>query len=241
METSPVRTVTVEDDRQYRGSLEDLLRSEGDFDVVGSFGTADAALASLPGEGEEGWDLVLMDVELPGTSGIEATRRLKEESPDSTVVVLTVFEEPSVVLEAICAGADGYLAKRCRADEILDELSSVVAGGSPLSPGVARTVVRLLRRLGDAPANGVPANAGRDAEGKPKEGSSARGAERVGLTDREREVLGCLVEGLPYKQVAERLGISHNTVRSHVRSLYGKLQVHNVAQAVSRALREGLV
>lgn len=241
MEAPPVRTVTVEDDRRYRGSLEDLLRSTGDFDVVGSFGTADAALASLPDADEEGWDLVLMDVELPGTRGIEATRRLKEDSPDSTVVVLTVFEEPSVVLEAICAGADGYLAKRCRADEILEELRSVVAGGSPLSPGVARTVVRLLRRLGGAPASDAQATVAPDAERDSTGGTSARGADRVGLTDREREVLGCLVEGLPYRQVGERLGISHNTVRSHVRSLYGKLQVHNVAQAVSRALREGLV
>lgn len=216
------RTVTVEDDRRYRGSLEELLGSAPEFELTGSFGTAEAALERSPGEG---WDLVLMDLDLPGMDGIEATRQLKASRPESTVVVLTVFEAPGTVLEAICAGADGYLAKRSPPDEILEELRSVMAGGSPLSPGVARTVLQLLRRLGDPPSGGA---------------APAGGAE-VGLTDREREVLGCLVEGLPYKQVADRLDISHNTVRSHVRNIYGKLQVQNVAQAVSRALREGLV
>ena len=215
------RTVTVEDDRRYRGSLEELLGSTADFELTGSFGTAEAALEKSR---SGAWDLVLMDLDLPGMDGIEATRRLKATHPEPIVVVLTVFEEPGTVLEAICAGADGYLAKRSPPDEILEELRSVMAGGSPLSPGVARTVLRLLRRLGD------------DSE-RPAPG----GADRVGLTDREREVLGCLVDGLPYKQVADRLGISHNTVRSHVRSIYGKLQVQNVAQAVSRAIREGLV
>lgn len=216
------RTVTVEDDRRYRGSLEELLGSTSEFELTGGFGTAEAALERSP---SGGWDLVLMDLDLPGMDGIEATRRLKASHPETTVVVLTVYEEPGTVLEAICAGADGYLAKRSPPDEILEELRSVMAGGSPLSPGVARTVLRLLRRLGD------------DDAGRHTAGAAAE----VGLTDREREVLGCLVEGLPYKQVADRLDISHNTVRSHVRSIYGKLQVQNVAQAVSRALREGLV
>lgn len=221
------RTVTVEDDRRYRRSLVELLGSTPDFDLVGAFGTAEAALAEADAadDGDDAWDLALMDLDLPGMAGIEATRRLRRASPGTTVVVLTVFEEPGTVLEAICAGADGYLAKRSAPGEILEELRSVMAGGSPLSPGVARTVLRLLRRLG------------RRADDDP----GGRGGTHVGLTDRERDVLRCLVEGLPYKQVADRLDISHNTVRSHVRNIYGKLQVQNVAQAVGRALREGLV
>lgn len=220
------RTVTVEDDRRYRRSLEELLGSTPDFDLVHAFGTAEAALAEAEAgeDGDGAWDLALMDVDLPGMGGIEATRRLRRSSPGTTVVVLTVFEEPGTVLEAICAGADGYLAKRSAPEEILEELRSVMAGGSPLSPGVARTVLRLLRRLGR-----------RDDDVGGRERSD------VGLTERERDVLRCLVEGLPYKQVADRLDISHNTVRSHVRNIYGKLQVQNVAQAVGRALREGLV
>lgn len=224
------RTITVEDDRRYRGSLEELLGSTPDFILAGSFGTAEAALEEVEEPGSEPWDLVLMDLDLPGLDGIEATRRLKRTRPGATVVVLTVFEEPGTVLEAICAGADGYLAKRSSPEKILEELRSVMAGGSPLSPGVARTVLRLLRRLGGG--SGGEAGTGR---------ADIAGAGDVGLTDREREVLRCLVDGLPYKQVADRLDISHNTVRSHVRNIYGKLQVQNVAQAVSRAIREGLV
>lgn len=223
------RAVTVEDDRRYRRSLEQLLSGTSDFTLAESFGTAESALeeaGELEGRPASfGWDLVLMDLELPGMGGIRATRRLKQLSPDTAVVVLTVFEASETILEAICAGADGYLVKRLPPDEILEELRTVMAGGSPLSPGVARTVLRLLRRLGDEERD-----AGPDA-----------GPSRLDLTEREREVLGCLVEGLSYRGAAAELEISHNTVRSHVRSIYSKLQVQNVAQAVSRAIREGLV
>lgn len=223
------RTVTVEDDRRYRMSLQQLLSATSDFSLAGSFGTAEAALehAERPGGSASaaGWDLVLMDLDLPGVDGIEATRRIKALNPSATVVVLTVFEAPGTVLEAICAGADGYLAKRLPPDELLEELRSVMDGGSPLSPGIARTVLRLLRELGSE-ETGI---------------AGGSGPASLGLTEREREVLRCLVDGLPYKQAADELDISHNTVRSHVRSIYSKLQVQNVAQAVSRALREGLV
>lgn len=229
------RTATIEDDRRYRRSLGDLLSETHDFRLVDSFGTAEAALrragADMDADGpvtadEPDWDLVLMDLDLPGMDGIEATGALKEVSPETTVVVLTVFEDPNTVLEAICAGADGYLAKRLPPGEILRELRAVMDGGSPLSPGVARTVLRLVRRLagdGTGRASGSPGPADFD------------------LTQREEEVLGCLVEGLSYGDAAEELGISLNTVRSHVRSIYAKLQVGNVAEAVSRALREDLV
>lgn len=224
------RAVTVEDDRRYRASLEQLLDDTSDFRLADSFATAEAALKEARrmqgGGAARRWDLVLMDLELPGMDGIEATRRFKRLSPEAAVVVLTVFEEPGTVLEAICAGADGYLAKRLPPDEILEELRSVMDGGSPLSPGVARTVLRLLRRLGG------------DEAGERRE---AAGPTRLDLTDREQQVLRCLVEGLSYKRVAARLDISHNTVRSHVRNIYSKLQVRNVAEAVSRAIRDGLV
>jgi DNA-binding NarL/FixJ family response regulator len=223
------RAVAVEDDRRYRRSLEELLEGTDDFRLVESFGTAESALARARAAGGSAgtprWDLVLMDLELPGMSGIEAIRRLGELAPGASVVALTVFREPGTVLEAICAGADGYLAKRLPPDDILEELRSVMEGGSTLSPGVARTVLRLLRRLG-AP----------EGASGPTDGPS-----RLDLTEREREVLRCLVEGLSYRRTAAELDISHNTVRSHVRSIYSKLQVQNVAQAVGRAIREGLV
>jgi len=138
--------------------------------------------------------------------------------------VLTVFEDRASIVEAICAGADGYLLKRTPADALLLQLAAVVAGGSPLSAAVARTVLDVVRHV-NAGSLTFPPSVG----------------DPVQLTEREREVLGCLVRGLGYKAVAHALGISIDTVRTHIRGVYRKLQVHSVAEAVSRALRSGIV
>jgi len=163
-----------------------------------------------------------MDIELPGLSGIDATRRLKQFWPELPIVVFTVFEEPRVILEAICAGADGYLLKKTSAGEILAQLRGVVAGGAPLTGGVARTILELLRATGGA-ASGTTVPA------------------RLDLTDREQDVLRCLTKGMSYKEAADALGIATDTVRYFIRAVYRKLRVHSVAAAVSRAIREGLV
>jgi DNA-binding NarL/FixJ family response regulator len=228
----PIRVVAVEDDARYRASLEVLLRHSEEFALVGSYATPAAALAALTAadpasdgvEGRSRWDLVLMDLEMPGMNGVECTRRIKEILPEVAVVVLTVFEDRATIVEAICAGADGYLLKRTPADRLLQQLRAVVAGGSPLSSGVARTVLELVRQIND----GGPSRAAMDEA-------------RVELTPREAQVLRCLVKGMSYKAVSGALGISIDTVRSHIRTVYGKLQVHSVAEAVRRALREGLV
>lgn len=221
----PIRVVAIEDDPQYRSSLELLFRHAEDFELVDSFGSPDAALSRLDGgsPATPGWELVLMDVDLPGMDGIACTREIKERLPDTAVVVLTVFEERGTIIEAICAGADGYLLKRTPAAEILIQLRAIALGGAPLSAGVARTVLDLVRRLG------------------PMRAGDSGGPERFELTERELEVLGCLVQGMSYKRTAKQLDISLDTVRSHIRSVYSKLQVHSVAAAVSRALREGIV
>jgi DNA-binding NarL/FixJ family response regulator len=220
----PIRVVTIEDDPQYRSSLELLFRHAGDFELVESFGSPEVALARLNGDPDAaGWELVLMDVDLPGMDGIACTRRIKQLLPDAAVVVLTVFEERATIVEAICAGADGYLLKRTPAGELLMQLRAIAVGGAPISAGVARTVLDLVRRLGPVPTGGADAGPGFE------------------LTDREVEVLRCLVQGRSYKRTAQELDISIDTVRSHIRSVYSKLQVHSVAEAVSRALREGIV
>lgn len=224
----PWRVAVVEDDARYRKSLEVLLRHSEAFAPAGSYSSPaavlDAANRGMGGRVAPPWDLVLMDLGLPGMSGVECTRRIKEAAPEVSVVVLTVFEERETILEAICAGADGYMLKRTPAQELLTQLQAVMAGGSPLSAGVARKVLEVVRRIDPA---GI---ADPDPGGPP-----------VDLTSREREVLGCLVEGMSYKGVAAELGISLDTVRTHVRSVYRKLQVNRVAEAVGRALREGLV
>lgn len=217
-----IRIAVVEDNGRYRDSLETLLAHAPGFSLAASFGAAPPALAALAAAAQP-WDLVLMDLELPGMSGIEATRRVKAQSPRTAVVVLTVFEEPATVLEAICAGADGYLLKRTPPERLLAELRSIVEGHSPLSGAVAHTVLDLVRRMGASPTDGA---------GAPS---------RLELSDREQDVLRCLVDGMGYKQTAERLDVSLDTVRTYIRRIYGKLQVHSVAEAVSRAVRERLV
>lgn len=223
-----LKVAVIEDNPNYRLSLETLFSHAQGFVLAASFGSADAALTEAEkisrwGEDPK-WNLVLMDLELPGTGGIEATRRLKKLSPDVSIVILTVFEEPTTILEAISAGADGYLLKKCSANELLTQLKAISAGGSPLTSGVARTLLALLRATRQASNN--------DKHPSPQ---------KLELTEREQEVLQCLVRGQSYKQSAEHLGISLDTVRTHIRAIYKKLQVHSVAEAVARAIREKLV
>jgi DNA-binding NarL/FixJ family response regulator len=224
----PIRVVVIEDNHHYRSTLEELFRNAEGFELAGSFAAPPPALEharkTAAGGAPAPWDVAVMDLEMPQMSGIEATRRIKKILPGLKVVVLTVFEQPATILEAICAGADGYLLKKARAPELLGGLRAVLEGGAPLTPHVARSVLSLVR------GSSVPAA-----------GGEARTPSRLELTDRELQVLRALVEGLSYKQVADALGISMGTVRTHIVSIYRKLQVHSVAEAVTRALRERIV
>lgn len=223
-----VRVIAVEDDSRYRASLEVLFRHAEDFTLVRTYASPDAMLTDLDAAIARGtrpaWDMVLMDLELPRLSGVECTQHIKRQLPDTAVVVLTVFEDRTNILRAICAGADGYLLKRTPADRLLTQLRAVLTGGSPLSVSVARTLLDLVRHnhAGTPAATQQPAVFG-------------------GLTERELDVLRCLAEGMSYKRTASHLGISLDTVRTRVRRVYQKLQVHSVAQAVNQAIRLGLV
>lgn len=232
-EPDRVRLVAIEDDGRYRASLQALLEHSREFELARCFASPADALRevsdALARRAVPPWDLVLMDLDLPGVSGIECMRRIKAQLADVRVIVLTVFEDRTTILEAICAGADGYLLKRTPADSLLAQLRAVLAGGAPLSAAVARTVLDVVR-LGEAGRLRPPAGA-RDP------GAAAR----LQLTAREREVLTCLVDGRSYKACARHLDISIDTVRSHIRGVYAKLQVHSVSEAVSRALRDRLV
>lgn len=225
MNAPVLRVTVVEDDVRYRESLVTLLTHAPSVSLQGAYGSALIALEAISTASSRP-QLVLMDLDLPGMHGAEATRRLKANWPDLLVVVLTVFEDPAAILEAICSGADGYLLKRTPPAELLEQIDVVARGGAPLTAAVARTVMEIVRRAEVSPR--WPTNAAAPDPG-------------VHLSERERDVLRGLVDGLAYKQVADRLGVSIDTVRTHVRGLYRKLQVHSVAEAVGRALRERLI
>jgi DNA-binding NarL/FixJ family response regulator len=216
-----LRVTVVEDDDHYRGSLEILLALEPGFELAGSHSEASGLVTHvtcLPHGAPIPWDLTLMDIDLPGMSGIEATRAIKATRPETKVVMLTAFEDPPKILAAIRAGADGYLLKRAGVSEVIEQLRVVAGGGAPMTPGIARSVLDLLRE-GAAPR---------------------RNPQVLELSERERAVLGALVRGLAYKQAAAELDVSIDTVRTYIRRIYTKLQVHSATEAVAKALRENL-
>lgn len=223
-----LRVAVVEDDPRYRDTLERFFSSLTGFQLAGSFGSPRAALQAAEQSqrmgGPPAWDVVLMDLELPGMSGLEAIRKLKQLVPEVPVIVLTVFEDPATVLEAISSGADGYLSKKISAPELRSQLRTILHEGAPLTPAVARTVLTFVREFR-----------------QPSHRSQRAAPARLELTQREQDVLKGLVRGMAYQQVADSLGISIETVRTHVRNVYGKLQVHSVAEAVSYAIRNRLV
>jgi DNA-binding NarL/FixJ family response regulator len=215
------RVLIIEDDRRYRDSLATLVGNTPGLQLAADHGTPLAALDWTERTGAV-FDVAIIDIELPQLSGIETARRLRGLAPDAALVMLTVFEDPQTILEAICAGASGYLLKSTSARELVAQIRAAAAGGAPMTASVARSVLEITRRI-----------AGRELAGTPPS--------RLALTPREQDVLRAFVRGLSYQQVAVELGVSIDTVRSHVRALYKKLQVHSVAAAVARAIHGRLV
>jgi DNA-binding NarL/FixJ family response regulator len=203
-----IRVSIVEDDARVRASLGRLIDGAARFHCVSQHESAERAIAELPGVGP---DVVLMDINLPGMSGVECVRRLKPLLPATQVVMLTVYEDTDLIFAALAAGATGYLLKRTPPDELLDGIRDVHRGGSPMTGHIARKVVQSFR----------------DAD---------RGAQEDALSPREREVLDHLAQGYLYKEIAARLAISYDTVHTYVRRIYEKLQVHSRTEAVAKHL-----
>jgi DNA-binding NarL/FixJ family response regulator len=197
----------VEDDPTARRMLGEWIRRAPGFRCAGAHGSGEAALATLPAEKPT---VVLMDINLPGMTGIECVRRLKPVLLDTQFVMLTVYEDADHIFNALVAGASGYLLKRMPREELLAALKDVHAGGSPMSSHIARKVVQSFQRI-----------------------DSQRPTE-VDLSPREREVLALLARGYLYKEIAESLQISVLTVNSYIRRIYEKLHVRSRAQAVAK-------
>jgi DNA-binding NarL/FixJ family response regulator len=201
-----VRVAIVEDDAAIRDTVTRLLADSGDMTLVGAFASAEEALAGLPAARP---DVVLMDINLPGSSGIDCVGSLRTSGLPALIVMLTTFDDASSVFESLKAGATGYVLKRAAATELLDAIRDVMAGGAPMTSVVARKVVQYFGQRGPAP-------------------------ELLRLTEREREVLVGLSQGQQYKEIASALGISLNTIRKHIRVIYDKLHVSTRQEAVSK-------
>ncbi|MCA9729397.1 MAG: response regulator transcription factor [Candidatus Eisenbacteria bacterium] len=232
----PIRVVVIEDDADIRGALELLISGTPGYTCGGAFGDCESALAALVpggnghpddgavptpdpddasgaaaarGRAKDLLDVVLMDIELPGIDGIEGVRRLRARFPDLDVIMLTVHEDDRSVFDSLCAGACGYLVKTTPAPRILAAIEEVHRGGAPMSPAIARMVA----------------------------GSFQRGAESP-LTARETEILQQLCAGKSYKMIANELYISQETVHSHLKNIYRKLEVNSKTEAMAKAYRE---
>ena len=209
-----IRVTVIEDQPDLRDGLALLINGSEDCRCTQAFGSMEEALLETDPEPP---DVVLLDIGLPGMSGIEGVRMLKQRYPQLLVLMLTVYGDDQRIFEAMCAGACGYLLKTTPPDRLLDCLREVVAGGAPMSPEVARRVIELFRQF------------------HPPQHASCN------LSPQETRLLRLLGEGHHYKTAATELGISVHTVRFHLRSIYSKLEVHSKSEAVAKALREGLI
>ncbi|MCB0718387.1 MAG: response regulator transcription factor [Bacteroidetes bacterium] len=204
----------VEDNDLLRATLEDLLTNQDSVASVTLFNAGEPAIKSL--EDGELPDVVLMDIGLPGMSGIETVTELRSRAPALPVVMLTVYRDNDRIFKAICAGASGYLLKTSPPERIVEALGVAVSGGSPIDEYIARRILDIFARMNPPTVD-------------------------YNLTERESQILQHLVDGSTQKQIAEKLHVSAHTIDGHVRHIYAKLEVHTRSGAVAKALREGLV
>jgi DNA-binding NarL/FixJ family response regulator len=212
----PISVSIVEDNDRLRGTLAKVIgRAEG-FRFVSDYGSAEDALADLP---QAKPDVVLMDINLPGMNGVECVRKLKPLLPQTQVMMLTVYEDTENIFNALASGASGYMLKRTPTKELLEAIREMQRGGSPMTTHIARLVVQSFQKPAAAPA-------------------TASGGEKSELSEREQQVLDLLVQGLIYKEIAEKLQISYETVHTYIRRIYEKLQVRTRTEAVAKFLQK---
>jgi len=208
-----IRVTIVEDDSRVREALVEMLNETQGMKCIANFDCAEAALKRFPGDET---DVALVDINLPGRTGIELVAELKTRHPKLHFVMMTVYEETEQIFNSLQAGATGYLLKRARTAEIVSAIKDVHKGGSPMSPEIARKVVLFFHQRQTA--------------------SKEATDEFEALTKREREILSQLARGSLYKEIADHMGISLDTVRTHLQHIYNKLQVHSRHQAVLKFL-----
>jgi DNA-binding NarL/FixJ family response regulator len=207
--------IIIEDNELLRDSLMEAINKSSSINCSNAFGSGEAALEFIESE-ELVPDIILLDIGLPGMSGIELIPELKKLSPSSKIIIITIHDDDENVFNAICAGASGYLLKDLSSDSIANSISEVMNGGAPMNSHIAKKVLNMFR----------------DQNIK---------SEGYDLSDREKEILALLVDGLSKKQIADNIFLSHHTVDSHIRNIYAKLEVHSRSSAISKAIKEKLL
>ena len=207
-----IRVIIFEDNESLRLGLYQLVNSREEYQCVGAFKDCLNLLQNIR---DTSPDIVLMDIQMPGIDGIEAVRILRDKYPNLKILMQTIFEDNDKIFQSILAGASGYILKNTPSERILDSLKEVYDGGAPISPSIATKVLKMM----------VPAEAGHS----------------FNLSDREKEILGCLVKGMSYKLIAKTCFISVDTVRGHIRRIYEKLHVHSKGEAVAKAIKGNIV
>jgi DNA-binding NarL/FixJ family response regulator len=210
----PIKVAIVEDRREIREGLAMLISGTEGFRCTGAYRSMEEALDKI---GFDMPDVVLNDIGLPGMSGIDGIKLLKERHPDLYILMLTVYDDDERIFDAMCAGASGYLLKKTPPARLLESLKEAVAGGAPMSPEVARRVISLFREI------------------RPPERAD------YDLTPHETRLLKLFVDGHNYKTAAAELGVTVHTVSFHLRNIYDKLQVHSKSEAVAKAIQNRLV
>ncbi len=205
-----IKLAIVEDDNELRKTLEDFLNQQDEFNCILSNDSAENLLWDM--KKSELPDIILMDIQLPGMSGIEAMKLIKEKYPEIEILMLTVYADSQKIFDALCSGASGYLLKNAPFEEIINSIIELSNGGAPMSPQIARKVISYF---------------------KPKKKQKKEST----LSDKEKEVVIALVDGLSYKQIAVRLFISVETVNSHIKNIYKKLHVHSKSEVIKKSLK----
>jgi len=214
--SKPITVWMVEDNENYRETVAEFFSESEEIELQRAFPQCEPMLDAISVTGTVPPELLLMDIGLPGISGIEGVKKVKESFPDIQIIMFTVYQDNERIFDALCSGATGYLLKSSSPSEIEQAIRDAMNGGSPINPQIAKKV---LDRFIKTPV-------------KQKE---------YGLTEREKEILNLLVEGLPKKGIAARLHVSFHTIDTHIKNIYTKLQVHSGNEAVAKALRENLI
>lgn len=211
-----IKVVITEDNNTIREGLAALINGTPGYSCVGTFSECESFLAKIPTLPA---DVVLMDIGLPGMSGIDGIVKAKKMRPELNILMLTVYEDSQTVFKALCAGACGYLVKKTPPARLLEAIKDANDGGAPMSSLIARQVIDVFKQT----------------QGKQNDEKDAE------LSTREKEVLTSLSDGNNYQEIADRLFISVDTVRHHIKNIYRKLHVHSQSEAVAKAIRKGII